>query len=109
MVATAVLNHGIDLNAVVKAFPEVEYQPKKFPGVIFRLIRPKTATLIFGSGEMVCTGARSERAARRALGRVVRKLKRSGIIIVGKPKIKIENIVATSRLGKGGSHRFLRV
>ena len=99
VVATASLKHGIDLNAVVKAFPSVEYRPEQFPGVIFRLMRPKTATLIFGSGKMVCAGAMSEREARRTLKRVVRKLKKAGIIIVGKQEIKIQNVVASASLG----------
>ena len=30
--SAASLKHGIDLNATVKAFPHVKYQPKVFPG-----------------------------------------------------------------------------
>jgi len=55
VVGTATLNQRIDLNAVVKGYPGVEYRPKQFPGLVFRLKRPKTATLIFNSGKMVCT------------------------------------------------------
>jgi transcription initiation factor TFIID TATA-box-binding protein len=57
VVASATLKQNIDLNSVVKAFPSVEYRPEQFPGLVFRLKKPKTATLIFGSGKMVCTGA----------------------------------------------------
>ena len=99
VVATAALKHRIDLNAVVKAFPEVEYRPKQFPGIIFRLKSLKTTTLIFGSGNMVCTGARSEKEAERSLSRLVRVLKKGGMLIVGKPEIKIVNIVASASLG----------
>jgi len=95
VVATGSLNHAINLDAIVKAFPKVEWRPQVFPGLVFRLKRPKTATLIFNSGKMVCTGAKSEKAARRAIRKVVRQLKREGIIITGKPEIKIENIVAS--------------
>jgi transcription initiation factor TFIID TATA-box-binding protein len=99
VVASASLNQRIDLDAVVKGNPRVEYRPEQFPGLVFRLKRPKTAILIFSSGKMVCTGARSERDARRAVRKVVRELKKSGIIIIGKPKIKIVNIVASATLG----------
>ena len=99
VVATGSFKHGIDLKAIVKAFPDVQYQPKVFPGLVFRLKRPKTATLIFNSGKMVCTGAKSERAARGAIRKVVRELKREGIIITGKPEIKIQNVVASVDLG----------
>jgi len=99
VVASATLNQRIDLNAVVKAFPVVEYRPEQFPGLVFRLKRPKTAILIFNSGKMVCTGAKSEKEARRAVMKVVKELKKSGIIIIGKPELKVVNIVASVSLG----------
>ena len=98
VVASASLNQKIDLLAIVKVFRNVEYRPKQFPGLVFRLKRPKTATLIFGSGKMVCTGAKSEKMARSAVKKVVRELKNNGIIILGKPKIVIQNMVATANL-----------
>ena len=99
VVGTATLNQRIDLNAVVKGNPGVEYRPKQFPGLVFRLKRPKTATLIFNSGKMVCTGAKSAKESRRAVMKVVKELKKSGIIIIGKPELKIQNIVASASLG----------
>ncbi len=99
VVASATLNQKVDLNAVVKGYPGVEYRPEQFPGLVFRLKRPKTATLIFNSGKMVCTGAKSEKEARRAVLKVIKELKRSGIIIISKPELKIQNIVASGILG----------
>ncbi len=97
-VASASLDQKIDLLAILKVFRNVEYRPKQFPGLVFRLKRPKTATLIFGSGKMVCTGAKSEKMARRAVNKVVRELKNNGIIILGKPTIVIQNMVASANL-----------
>ena len=74
VVASATLNQKVDLNAVVKGYPGVEYRPEQFPGLVFRLKRPKTATLIFSSGKMVCTGAKSEKEARRAVMKSMLKL-----------------------------------
>ncbi|RLI16258.1 TATA box-binding protein [Candidatus Bathyarchaeota archaeon] len=99
VVASATLNQKVDLNAVVKGYPGVEYRPEQFPGLVFRLKRPKTATLIFNSGKMVCTGAKSEKEARRAVMKVIKELKKGGIIIIGKPELKIQNIVASASLG----------
>ncbi len=99
VVASATLNQKVDLNAVVKGYPGVEYRPEQFPGLVFRLKRPKTATLIFSSGKMVCTGAKSEKEARRAVMKVIKELKRGGIIIISKPELKIQNIVASAILG----------
>ena len=98
VVATATLGQKLDLMAIMKVFRNVEYRPKKFPGLVFRLKRPKTATLIFSTGKMVCTGAKSDKLARSAIRKVVRELKNNGIIILGKPEIMIQNIVATANL-----------
>jgi len=97
--SAAILNQKIDLNSVVKAFPSVEYRPEQFPGLVFRLKKPKTATLIFNSGKMVCTGAKSENQAKKAVRKVVQELKGNGILITGKVEIKVQNIVASASLG----------
>jgi transcription initiation factor TFIID TATA-box-binding protein len=99
VVASATLNQKIDLNSIVRIFPGVEYRPEQFPGLVYRLKKPKTATLIFSSGKMVCTGAKSERQARKAVTKVVDELKRGGIVILAKPEIQIQNIVASAGLG----------
>jgi transcription initiation factor TFIID TATA-box-binding protein len=99
VVASAAFNHLVDLDAIVKAFPHVEYRPEVFPGLAFRLKKPKTCTLIFHSGRMVCTGAKSAREAKRAILKVARELKKGGIIIPGKPEITIQNVVASGSLG----------
>ena len=99
VVASATLNQKIDLNSVVKTFPTVEYRPEQFPGLVFRLKTPKTATLIFNSGKMVCTGAKSESLAKKAVRKVVQELKGNGILISGKVEIQVQNIVASASLG----------
>jgi len=58
VVASATLNQRFDLNAIVNGNPGVEYRPKTFPGLVYWLKKPKTTTLIFNSGKMVCTGAK---------------------------------------------------
>ena len=93
VVASATLHQRVDLNAVVKGYPGVEYRPEQFPGLVFRLKRPKTATLIFNSGKMVCTGAKSEKEARRAVKKVVKELKKGGIIIISKPEMKMQHTI----------------
>ncbi len=99
VVASAILNQTIDLNSVVKTFPSVEYRPEQFPGLVFRLKKPKTATLIFNSGKMVCTGAKSENQAKKAVRKVVQELKENGMLITGKVEIQVQNIVASASLG----------
>ncbi len=99
VVATGALHQNIDLNSIVRVFPGVEYRPEQFPGLVYRLKKPKATTLIFGSGKMVCTGTKSERQAHKAVMKVVDELNRNGIVILGKPEIQIQNIVASVGLG----------
>jgi transcription initiation factor TFIID TATA-box-binding protein len=95
VVASVTLNQRLDLNAIQNAFPEAEYKPAQFPGLVFRLAKPKTATLIFSSGKMVCTGAKSEEEAVKAVKIVVKLLKRENFLIKEEPIIEIQNIVAS--------------
>ena len=53
VVASATVDQELDLIDIKKKFPDVEYHPKQFPGAIFKLKSPKTATLIFRTGKMV--------------------------------------------------------
>ena len=100
VVATASLDQKIDLISIMKTFVNVEYISKAFPGLVFKLKRPKTTTLIFGNGKMVCTGAKSEKIARSAVMKVVRELKKEGFIIRKEPKIDIVNLLGTADVGE---------
>ena len=99
VVTSASVNQSIDLLMTTKLFPDVEYHPEQFPGLVFRLKSPKTATLIFSSGKMVCTGAKSEAQAKKAVETVIQKLRKAGIDIRNEPIIEIQNIVASASLG----------
>ena len=59
VVASTSLGEELDLQAIALALGGAEYEPEQFPGLIYRLKEPKTATLLFRSGKVVCTGAKS--------------------------------------------------
>jgi len=99
VVASASVNQTVDLNQITKNFVDVEYHPDQFPGLVFRLKNPKTATLIFSSGKMVCTGAKSEEQARKAVEQVVKRLRERKIPIKHDAEVEIQNIVASASLG----------
>ncbi len=81
VVASASIDQKLDLNDIQKKFPAVEYNPALFPGAAFRLKNPKTATLLFSTGKMVCTGSKSSELAVKAVNLVVEKLRKGGIKI----------------------------
>ncbi|MCQ4344238.1 MAG: TATA-box-binding protein, partial [Sulfolobales archaeon] len=81
-----------------RSLPNVEYDPDQFPGLVFRLEKPKVTALIFKSGKMVVTGAKSTEELINAVKKIIKYLKKYGIEIVGKPKIQIQNIVASANI-----------
>ena len=99
VVASASVDQKIDLIDITKKFPDVEYHPEQFPGLVFRLKSPRTATLIFRTGKMVCTGAKSEDLAIKAVRTVVQKLRKGGIKIKKDAVITVQNMVASINLG----------
>jgi len=99
VVASATIDQRLDLKDIVKKFPDVEWHPDIFPGAVFRLKEPKTATLLFRSGKMVCTGSKSDEMARKAVKTVVQKLRKGKIKIKNEATVTIQNIVASINLG----------
>ena len=99
VVATGKVNQSLDLTEIAAKFSHAEYEPDRFPGLVFRLASPKTSTLIFRTGNMVCTGSRAEDQANVALNKVVKKLRANKIKVKGKPLVKVQNIVASVDLG----------
>ena len=98
VVASASVDQKIDLNDVTEKFPETEYHPSQFPWPVIRLDNQRTATLIFRTGKMVCTGGKSEAMSIKAVNTVVNKLRKGKIRIKNDPIIKVQNIVAAINL-----------
>ncbi|KVH93206.1 Beta2-adaptin/TBP, C-terminal domain-containing protein, partial [Cynara cardunculus var. scolymus] len=77
IVSTVNLDCKLDLKAIALQARNAEYNPKRFAAVIMRIRDPKTTALIFASGKMVCTGAKSEqqsKLAARKYARIIQKL-----------------------------------
>lgn len=77
IVSTVNLGCRLDLKQIALHARNAEYNPKRFAAVIMRIREPKTTALIFASGKMVCTGAKSEelsKLAARKYARIIQKL-----------------------------------
>ncbi|RLF54403.1 MAG: TATA-box-binding protein [Thermoplasmata archaeon] len=98
VVASATAGGELDLQKLATSLKNAEYDPERFPGLIYRVKEPKTALLLFSSGKMVCTGAKSVEEAKEVVRRVVRNIKELGMDVSDEPEIEIQNIVATSEL-----------
>ncbi|HEV8361557.1 MAG TPA: TATA-box-binding protein [Candidatus Thermoplasmatota archaeon] len=99
VVASTSLGTELDLQSIALALDNAEYEPEQFPGLVCRLKEPKTAALLFRSGKVVCTGAKSIDAVHKAVEIVTGKIEASGIKVNRSPEITVQNIVASSDLG----------
>jgi transcription initiation factor TFIID TATA-box-binding protein len=99
VVASTSLGTELDLQSIALALDNAEYEPEQFPGLVCRLKEPKTAALLFRSGKVVCTGAKSIDAVHKAVDIVTQKIEASGIKVNRSPEITVQNIVASSDLG----------
>lgn len=100
IVSSATLGKSIELNDVAPALEGVEYNQENFPGLVYKLKEPKTAALIFGSGKLVCTGAKSVEDSKKAIHITVDKMRTLDKDIPHEFEIKIQNIVASANLGR---------
>jgi transcription initiation factor TFIID TATA-box-binding protein len=98
VVASTSFGKQLDLPAISLALEGAEYNPERFPGLIFRLKEPKTASLLFRSGKVVCTGGKSIADVNAAISKIVQKLEAADVHIKIEPKIEVQNIVASSDL-----------
>ena len=82
--------------------PNTEYNPEQFPGLVMRIKDPKTSALIFSSGNVVCTGAKSMKKVKESMKAIIAniakikiKIKEDGVL----KNIKVQNMVASGSIG----------
>lgn len=97
VVATVNLNCKLDLKNIALHARNAEYNPKRFAAVIMRIRDPKTTALIFASGKMVVTGAKSEKASKIASQRYAKIIHKLGFNAQF-TEFKIQNIVSSCDL-----------
>jgi transcription initiation factor TFIID TATA-box-binding protein len=98
IVASAAFGVTIPLEKIVSQQEGMEYEPEQFPGLVYRMKKPKAAALIFGSGKIVCTGARSLPDVNTVFKTVVKVVQKTGVKVDKNFKIQVENIVASASL-----------
>ena len=98
IVATTSLGKEVPLIKLAKTIPNTEYNPEQFPGLVLRVKTPKSAVLVFSSGNLVCTGTKSIAQVKEVIEQVIKTLKKININITEKPKITVQNIVASGSI-----------
>jgi len=99
IVVSTSLEKDIPLEKMAATLPNTEYNPEQFPGLVLRIKDPKTSALVFSSGKVVCTGARTLADVDRSIQSIIRSLKKLNIHVTITPKITVQNIVASGSIG----------
>jgi len=98
IVATTSLGKPVPLTKLARTQPNTEYNPETFPGLVLRIKEPKSAVLVFSSGNLVCTGTKSTAQVKKVIEEVIKQLKKISVKITIKPKITVQNIVASGNI-----------
>ena len=98
IVATTSLEKDVSLTTLARTQPNTEYNPDTFPGLVLRIKKPKSAVLVFSSGNLVCTGTKSVAQVKDVIQQVIKQLKKIGVNVTVKPKVKVQNIVASGAM-----------
>jgi len=107
IVATTSLKKPVPLTKLARTQPNTEYNPETFPGLVLRIKEPKSAVLVFSSGNLVCTGTKSLPQVRKVIDEVIKQLKKVNVKITIKPKITVQNIVASGTINLQLSLNYL--
>jgi transcription initiation factor TFIID TATA-box-binding protein len=97
VVASTGIGQEIYLKQVTLALEGADYDPKEFPGLVYRTKNPKAASLLFGSGKIVCTGAKSIDEVHKAVESVFHSLRNIGIIAMRASKVSKKKVWSYSK------------
>jgi transcription initiation factor TFIID TATA-box-binding protein len=98
VVATVNLGVNIDLEKLTQTVSNAEYNPRRFAAVIMRIREPRTTALVFHSGKMIVTGAKTEADSRLGARKYVQIIQKVGFAATYRD-YKIQNLTATSDMG----------
>src|SRR4030042_6011176 len=91
IVVASSLEHDIPLEKMAATLSNTEYNPEQFPGLVIRIKEPKTSALIFSSGKIVCTGARSLDKVNESIRKIIKSLEKINVKIKIEPEVNIQN------------------
>ncbi|MEK6855561.1 MAG: TATA-box-binding protein [Nanoarchaeota archaeon] len=98
IVATTSLGKEVSLTKLARTQSNTEYNPEQFPGLVLRIDKPKSAVLVFSSGNLVCTGTKSVAQVKEVIKAVIKQIAKIGVKVTDVPKITVQNIVASGSI-----------
>jgi len=99
MVVSTDFKHPLNLEKIASTLPNTEYNPDQFPGLVIRLKTPKSSALLFTTGRVVCTGAKTMKEVKESIHKIMKLLERVKVKVTIEPEIHVQNMVASGALG----------
>lgn len=90
----------LNIQQLADGIPDAKYNPEGVPGLILHFDVPKTAALLFSSGKVICTGAKTMEDVDAAIKKLIKKISSVGAFVSKKPDVKTQNIVASADFKK---------
>ena len=92
--------HHLDLDEIAATLPDIEFEPEIFAGA--RLKIDGVRVVVFRTGAIIITGARSKSEANNILDKFARLLRDNGLMFLEEEtffRSEVKNIVATASVG----------
>lgn len=82
LVSSADLETSLNLNALAigLGLEDIEYEPEQFPGLVYRLEELSVVILLFSSGKLIITGAKTETETQKGVQQVKSRLSELGFL-----------------------------
>ena len=100
IVASTHIARTLNLKELSGTIADSTYHPEDFPGLILHVKKPNTAVMLFSNGNAVCTGAKTMDDLEAAIKIALDNLKKAGVKVLKKRKIKVENMIVSSDMKK---------
>ena len=97
VVASSALGQEIDLESVALDLSSADFDPERFPGLIYRPDTAEATCLIFRSGQITCSGAATVEEAHETIHAAVDALQDLGIE-ANNPDVAVQNVVLSGDL-----------
>ena len=100
VVALSNIGQELDLEKVAMDLAGTDYDPEQFPGLIYRSPDFRSTILIFRSGKIVCTGAKSVEDVHESMEMIFDIFQDLQIEVAEEPEVIVQNIVSSADLGR---------
>ncbi|CAG7660272.1 unnamed protein product [Allacma fusca] len=99
VVASVKVADRMDLNKIAENSWNVEFNKKQFAGLVIQVNNPKATGVVYSTGRMIVTGARSEEDSKIAAEHCLDVIKNAGCQVSSGSSYRVQNICATTHLG----------